>query len=466
MPTALSPSLSVPILRPPESNRELLRQLLALALPVLAENICHMIVGINDTYLANKLPTNAAAAGAAVGTITYFIWFFGLLVAAVATGATAIIARAKGAKHKSLANSVTGQSMTATLLLGIAVGLGTFVLARQFIAASGLPALARSLAVPYLQLLSVILPFYLPMLVGSACLRGNGNTLAPAIVLIVVDVVNLYFSFALCRGWWPFPVMGFMGIALGTIIAYVVGGVLLIMLLLRGDAGLKLHLHRMRPHVATLKRLTAVGLPVGVESLLTWFAAFGVMFVVNRLDTTSITGNAHMNAIRLESISFMTGLAFAAATSTMVGQSMGMKDPRRATRSTWIAYAVGGGIMTTAGLLMICFGRYAAEWLSPADPAITALTTKCLFITGFIQSGFAAALVFGGALRGAGDTFTVMCVSLATVLGLRLLGVFIIGHWLHKGLAAVWCVLAGELFLRGFLTFLRFLQGGWRETKV
>src|SRR5437879_2357464 len=82
----------------------------------------HMVVGLNDTYLANKLPRDAAAAGAAVGTITYLLWFFNLLVAAVGTGSTAIIARAKGARHRRQANSVTGQSMSAAILLGLIVG--------------------------------------------------------------------------------------------------------------------------------------------------------------------------------------------------------------------------------------------------------------------------------------------------------------------------------------------------------
>jgi hypothetical protein len=43
---------------PYETNRELLRQLLLLALPVLAEHLLHILVGLNDTYLANHLPAN------------------------------------------------------------------------------------------------------------------------------------------------------------------------------------------------------------------------------------------------------------------------------------------------------------------------------------------------------------------------------------------------------------------------
>src|SRR5580658_2330724 len=85
--------------QPRETNRLLLKQLLALAGPVWIEQILHMLVGLNDTYLANHLPSHAADAGAAVGTITYFLWFIGLLVASIGTGSTVLIARAKGARH-------------------------------------------------------------------------------------------------------------------------------------------------------------------------------------------------------------------------------------------------------------------------------------------------------------------------------------------------------------------------------
>src|SRR5689334_14728927 len=77
-----------------ESTSQLLRVLLALAVPVFVEHVLHMAVGLTDTYLANHLPKDAPAATAAVGTITYFLWFIGLIAGAIGTGSTALIARA------------------------------------------------------------------------------------------------------------------------------------------------------------------------------------------------------------------------------------------------------------------------------------------------------------------------------------------------------------------------------------
>src|SRR4051812_17460767 len=111
-----------------ESNKDLLWRLAWLSAPVLAENVLHLFVGLTDTYLANHLPDAPQlrpAAASAVGTISYLLWFIGLIVGAIATGSTALIARAVGAKHRSLANSVCGQSVVLAGLLG--GGLGGFL---------------------------------------------------------------------------------------------------------------------------------------------------------------------------------------------------------------------------------------------------------------------------------------------------------------------------------------------------
>src|SRR5256885_14224055 len=98
----------------------LLRQLRILAVPVLVQFVLDLLVGINDTYLANKLKIaeHRAPAGSAGGTITYFLLFFNLLVSSVGAGTTAIIARAQGARHPSLAHSVTRQPITPAEIIG------------------------------------------------------------------------------------------------------------------------------------------------------------------------------------------------------------------------------------------------------------------------------------------------------------------------------------------------------------
>src|SRR4030095_1105640 len=52
----------------------LLRQLLWLAMPILAEQLLHSVVGLTDVYLAGHLRRDAVAATAAVGSVAYILW--------------------------------------------------------------------------------------------------------------------------------------------------------------------------------------------------------------------------------------------------------------------------------------------------------------------------------------------------------------------------------------------------------
>src|SRR3954467_9307273 len=124
-----------------ERSGDLLRRLIWLSAPVLAENLLHLFVNLTDTYLANHLPDAPdlrTPAASAVGTIGYLIWFIGLIVGAIAPGSTALIARAVGAKHRSLANGVCGQSVMMAILLGVVLGILLYLGADQLVTATRL----------------------------------------------------------------------------------------------------------------------------------------------------------------------------------------------------------------------------------------------------------------------------------------------------------------------------------------
>ncbi|MFT3786726.1 MAG: MATE family efflux transporter [Tepidisphaeraceae bacterium] len=356
--------------------------MLLLALPVVVEQWLHSIVALTDTYLANHIVQTGALSGdalthahdtnrataAAVGSVMYFLWFVGLLASCVGVGATALISRATGAKHRSLANAVVGQTLLSAAVIGSICGVSMSLLATHIAPITGLDVAAQPYFIRYLQIIGLAMPLALVNMASASCLRGGGDTLSPAIAVMVVDVVNAIVSFSLVRGLLGLPAIGFTGIAIGTTTAYCVGAILQVSLLLRRSSKVRLFLHRLKPNWDIVVRIFRIGLPSGVEMLLQWGANFGVLFVVNGL--TNVAAAAHLNSIRIESFSFMTGMGFAVAASTLVGQSLGMKDRRRAWRCAFLAYAWGGGAMLLWGLSFILFGPFYAGMLAQDDPDV------------------------------------------------------------------------------------------------
>ncbi|MDB5326145.1 MAG: putative MatE family transporter, partial [Phycisphaerales bacterium] len=417
--------------------------------------------GITGSALDAARTTNAAA-GAAVGSVSYLIWFIGLIVSAIGAGSTAIIARAFGANHRRLANKVCGQSVLAAAALGTATAIVLYLAAGPITVLIGLHGHSAELFAQYLRILVIGVPFAVVMFTANACLRGSGDTLAPAAAMIVVDVVNVIFSVGLTYGAFGLPAMGFVGIAYGTTLAYLAGGSLQIIVLLSGRRRLRLFLHRLRPDWLTMKRVFRIGLPSGAEGLMWWVANFAVIATVNRLGDNAAA--AHSLAVRVESFSYMSGMAVGTAVATLVGHSLGAGHPRRAKRVALVGYAAGGGIMAFAGLLFVVFSHWWAG-LFTADPAVQALTAQCLFLTGFIQCGMAASIIFGSALRGAGDTVAAMLGSLGSVVIIRCIGVTIAGR-MGASLRQIWMLLCLELMCRGLLLFGRFATGRWTTARV
>lgn len=460
----ISPPLVVP-------HERLAGKVFWLALPVVFEQMSHATVGVTDTWLANQLVAGStpeanavnAAAGAAVGNVQNVLWLMGLVSGAIGTGATAIISRAVGARDRRSANSTCGQAVSLALLCGLILGVVLYVGAPGFAAASNLSGDARAYFVDYVQLLCLSLPLTLLMFAAGAALRGAGDTLTPSIAMVIVDVVNFVCTVGLTHGRFGMPAMGFDGIAIGTCIAYTVGGLMLLTILLRRRGFMRLYWHRMRPHWQPLKRILRLGLPNGVESGLHWVANFAVVGAANSLGNAAVT--AHWNAIRIESVSYLTGFGFAIAAQTLVGQSLGMGDPRRARRCAYLSYAMGGGFMTLAGICFILFARPLAAVLSQ-NPEVVDLTAMCLRTTGVIQWGFGASLIFGSAMRGAGDTLRVMQLNLASIFALRFAGVVAVVYFFGLGLQAIWVMLCADLALRGLLMAIRFRFGGWDRARV
>ena len=88
--------------------------IVVLALPVLGEQFCNILVGLVDTFLAGRFLNKEAIA--AVGIASYVSWLATMLSGFIGIGSTALIARAVGARDPQQANRLANQSMVSIIL--------------------------------------------------------------------------------------------------------------------------------------------------------------------------------------------------------------------------------------------------------------------------------------------------------------------------------------------------------------
>lgn len=439
---------------------EIRRNVLRLALPAMGEQLLSMMVGIVDTYLVGHL---GAAPLAAVGLANQWVMMATTLFGAVATGSTALIARFIGAREPEDANRVVQQSV----LLGIVIGLiATFLgvtFAEPAVRLLGAPADVVDLSSQYLGIVATIFLLSTIMFIGNACLRGAGDTRTPLYVMLVVNTLNVIVAWTAINGPFGLPKLGVAGSALGAVVGRSVGGILVLIILLRGRSGIQLRIRGMWPDRELLRRLLRVGLPSGIEQLFFRGGSMAFARILAGLGTNAYA--ASQVGISAWSLSFMPGFGFAIAATTLVGQSLGAERPDRAERQGYTAYRLGAGLMAAVGILFLLFPAQIVGFFTD-DPVVIALGTMPLRMVGLIQPLLASNMIFGGALRGAGDTRFPMVVTGVGTFLIRLPIAYLFAIVFGWGLPGAWGALIFDFTVRGVVNFLRFRSGRWKTVEV
>src|SRR5205807_7071824 len=127
------------------------------------------------------------------------------------------------------------------------------------------------------------------------------------------------------------------------------GGLAVLTVLARGRFGLRLELWALWPNADLLRRLLRVSVPAGVDSLSGAVWQLWFLSIINRLG--DVASSAHGIALGWEGLGYLSGHAFGTAAMTLVGQNLGARRPHQATRSGWIAFALGCGVMTLMGVV-------------------------------------------------------------------------------------------------------------------
>ncbi len=448
-----------------------------LALPVLAEQSLNVLVFYTDWWLIGHFLVGADFK-AAMGQMGYTLWLLSSLFAAAAIGATALVARYVGAGNYRVARHVTNQALLTGAVIAVAATAAAAMGGGSFFRLMQLEPEPARLATQYLSILTPAIPAIMLQEVGTACLHGAGDTLTGFLIKLVVNVINMAVSASLVIGLGPLPVLGWTGLAIGTACGHGLGGLLLLIVLVRGRAGLRIQWRQLWPDVPLIRRLLRIGLPGGIDMLAVLTCHLIYVAIINSLGTLSAA--AHGLGVQIEALAYLPGHAFQVAAATIAGQYLGGGDPRRATRGVLTTLAVGGSLVTGVGVFFFFGGHLLTTFFlgDPLDPT-GLLTARLLRVVALSLPSQAIATVLTGALRGAGDTFWPLVITfigfvLVRIPGACLLawheipipgaGIYFAGFGL--GVMGAWWAMVADTVVRSVLVTLRFWQGKWTKVVV
>src|SRR6201987_5495658 len=292
------------------------------SLPILFANVLQSLNGsVNSIWVGRYLGEAALTATSNANTVMF------LLIGAafgVALAATILVGQRIGANDIPSTKRVVGTSATFFTGISVAMAVAGLTLCRPLLIAMSTPPASLDLAVAYMRVIFLALPFlYLYAYVG-AMLRGVGDSKTPFYFLLLSIGLDIALNPVFIFGIGPVPRLGIAGSALATFVAQAVSLSALIRHLYRRRHLLVLHrdeLALLKPDWSVVATLVRKGLPMSAQMLVLSLSGVLMITLVNRfgVDTTAAFGAALQIWNYIQMPAFAVGMAVSAMTAQNVG---------------------------------------------------------------------------------------------------------------------------------------------------
>ena len=450
-----------------ESPAERRALIIGLTWPALAENLLNTLVSTVDMIMVGVL---GAWAIGAVGLVTQPRFLMLAAFQALSVGATAMVSRFKGAGDRDNANLVLNQSLI------MAVGISVFISVImyfggepliRFLAGSNISEEMIQGGHAYLRIQVYGFPILALTFTINAVLRGVGNTRAAFYNNTTSNLVNVFFNYCLIGGNLGFPKWGVAGASIATVIGQCVAFAMALYKVLNGSEFVRIQLDKLRRvDFSIIRRILNIGIPALVEQAIMRTGVLLYTKIVTSLGDYSYS--AHMIAMNLQQFSFMTGMSFGTAATTLVGQSLGRV--REDLAKLYVKITLQLNLITALFVtLILFFGGGFITALFTSDTELSALAANMLRIIALANVFTCARFVYTSALRGAGDSRFVAVITMVGVLLIRPIMSFILVFPMFPfqiGLSGVWISLCSDGIICYLIARARFKAGKWASIKV
>ena len=441
-----------------------------LAWPAVALNSLQVINTLLDRFFLGHLPQSAFTAVGGAMSVTFLTFSIAM---SLATGATAIVARAFGAGDVSEYREASRQAFGLSWMSGLALGFLTILVApvvsRLMLPSQDLEAVR--LMSGFLIAFGVGLPaiFVIQTIAGS--MRGIGDTKSPMVIsgiqILLHIILNFFFIFP-TRKLMGFTIpgagLGVIGAGAALAASAWVSAIVYGFYCRKTPLGAASTLHW--PSSDWTRRILRIATPAAGMAILRVLSLAVFSFMLKFVPNSSIAIATLPLAFGVESIMFMPSFGLAMAASALVGQSLGMKNPDRAERLGWIASHHGAIVTLALSVPIFIFAPQIGALLVEGKTELVQEFVLFLRLLCATEVLFAYAMITIGAMQGAGDTVRPLWIAVISMWGLRVPLAFLLAFPFKLGALGAWIAMSATQAIQGLLCLIVFKQGGWKTKKV
>ena len=397
------------------------RHLLTFSLPLLAGNIFQQLYNMVDTWVVGNYVSNEAFS--AVGTVTPIINMLIGTFMGLASGAGVVISQYYGAKNYDKVKQAVHTSIVLTIILTIAftaIGVGvTPTMLHLMKTPDDVFGESRTYLTIYFAGMAGLLFYNM----GAGILRAVGDSQRPFYYLVAAAVINTVLDLVFVIVFK----MGVAGVAYATIIAQAISAALTMWTLFKTDSCVKVTLKDLRMTKEMLLKIIGVGIPAALQMAVTAFSNVFVQSYINQFGADCMGGWTAYN--KLDQLIFLPMQSLALASTTFVGQNLGVGNVSRAKKGVRTALVMAMSVTVFISIVVMIFAPYLVAFFNGKDAVISYGTLFLHWLTPFyVLCCFNQ--IYAGALRGAGDSKAPMVIMLFSFVLFRQIYLFVMSTFI------------------------------------
>ena len=436
------------------------KKLIALALPMIIQNLITNSLGLVDTFMVGTMGESPLA-GVTLANIPIFV--VQLMMFGFQSGSSVLISQYKGKGDMNSINRVMGLGMYSAGTITLAFALLLTFIPHQFMSLFGNDPEIIEIAAGYARIVGWSYFFDSFVQIYNGTHRAMGEPRRGMYILCVSMVVNTFLNWVFIFGKLGAPAMGVAGAALGTVISRIFEFVVMVGFLLFKDKNLQYDARNLvrLPCRDLMHEYLKISIPVMVSDTLLGLGSSVTVSIIGHMNKIYMSAYSITAMVQRLSNVFMVGMS--QASTLIIGHTLGEGNPEKAKKQ---------GI--TMALLAACIGAVCSVIILVAGPFIIShynITDETKEIAWGFMSAVAVFSVFlyeagiltKGVLRGGGDTRFLM---IADVLFLWVLCVplgYLAAHVWHWPPFFLFMALRVDHIMKIVLCLPRLLSGKWMK---
>lgn len=435
--------------------------LVALLLPLIAEQALSVTIGLADTLMVSSV---GEAAVSGVSLVDSFNTLMIQVMSALATGGAVVTSQYIGHREPKNAKAAAAQILfvlaSFSLVVAAVVVVGRHAILRGIF--GSIDADVMRYAETYFLLSALSYPFIGLYNAGAALFRAQGNSKISMLSSLVMNVINIGGNAVLIYGFG----MGVLGAALASLVSRAVSCLVVLWLLQRPACPLRVDgLRALAPDGGLIRRILRVGIPAGIENGMFQIGKLSVSSLTSTLGTAAIAANAVANTA--STFLNIPANAVGMAALTVVGQCLGAGEKEQAvyySRRLLLTAYCGAWVMNLSAFL---FANRFVISLFNLSPEAQTMALQVMVWFNFVSLFFwPSSFTLPNILRAAGDARFTMAVSILSMWVFRVGFCYVMVLGFHGRLLSIWMGMFLDWVFRSLCFFVRFARGRWMEQSV